>query len=393
MRLRINFLTTNSKPNSTQSNQRSDFFESIFAQLVTVEGDFCSYRLDIQEITSSNQSDRFWPPFSEDLYFLHILCEGIANGDKHMTKIINKISQADFLVVDNLFVSPLAISAVKQNSSLRLIYISHNIESKLKLVIGHLMHWPVSFISDMIDFCMNYEMQIVKNSAVTFWCSKEDEDYFDFDSDTISIVVPNGGKKRIRSAASKNEILNFLGCRNYVLFVSSGHPPNTYGFIQGVGLDFGFMPPDTRVVIVGSVGAYIDQMIRGTNLEETYLNKASVILDASESLLGDLYAYSSAVILPIFQGSGTSIKAAEAFLNATTIISTEFALRGLGDAILKQTPCFRAENRDQFHALIQEVVSADGVYIEHEEKHAGSWEYLFGIFFNQIRTVFSKDLI
>jgi glycosyltransferase involved in cell wall biosynthesis len=127
---------------------------------------------------------------------------------------------------------------------------------------------------------------------------------------------------------SESELLNYLGTDGFALFVSSGHPPNVEGFIKGIGLDSGFIPPNFKIVVAGSSSSYILDRIRETQYWDTSLNRMSFLEETTEVMLDNLYAYAKAIIVPIFLGSGSSIKAREALLSMKPVITTAFGLRG-----------------------------------------------------------------
>jgi hypothetical protein len=204
-------------------------------------------------------------------------------------------------------------------------------------------------------------------------------------------VIPNGGKIRKPNNAGKDSVLSFLGCEKFALFVASGHPPNVHGFLNGIGIDFGFMPHKSRLVLAGSSARYIFEKIEESKYLETFLNRGSRIDFASDELLAQLYSHASAVILPIYEGGGTNIKTAEAFLNSRFVLSTEFAMRGF-DQRLSAEKSFRIiETQSQFKNGIKTALEAPLIDREEESSGAYSWDWIRKEYFDLVRSLIEKQ--
>jgi hypothetical protein len=99
---------------------------------------------------------------------------------------------------------------------------------------------------------------------------------------------------------------------------------------------------------VGTSGPIIGELFKGTKYWETFRHRVTILDQATENELENLYTHCAAVLLPILQGSGTSIKAIEAILTGKKIIGTEFAFRGLPREIYNNPQIAMANKSEEF---------------------------------------------
>jgi hypothetical protein len=181
-----------------------------------------------------------------------------------------------------------------------------------------------------------------------------------------------------------------MGFDSYILFVSSGHPPNVRGFIDLLGLDFGFIPPNSKLVIVGTSGPIIQEMAQESKYWETFKHRVIVMDHATDHELENLYTHCSAILVPILQGSGTSIKAIEAILTSKKVIGTEFAFRGLPTEIYMTSQVALASNSQQFRARVIESLKS-GIVEFQPNRTAES--YLWSSQMNNAAAFFHKTVL
>ena len=268
----------------------------------------------------------------QDIEFAMKLSWAVKNDEKKIKHHLNRIQDSDFIIIDSCYHFPILeeINKKRKHSS-KVIYLSQNYEFSLKSEIADLLSWEPAHKKRYLDFLHELEFKAWTDSDYRLSCSIDDARNLnrELPSPLASHIVPNGANERSPSKSTREVILKSLGCDSYVLFVSSGHPPNVSGFIKLLGTDFGFVPSNSRIVLVGTSGPIIMDRIRGGKYWETFRNRVSIFGQATDAELDDLYSYCSAVVLPILQGSGTSIKAVEAILTGKRVIGTKFAFRGL----------------------------------------------------------------
>ena len=69
------------------------------------------------------------------------------------------------------------------------------------------------------------------------------------------IVYPNAYS--IPPSPSKKKINHWqkrINQETFIMFVGSGHPPNTKGFMDLLGPAFGFLAPDQKIILCGEAG-------------------------------------------------------------------------------------------------------------------------------------------
>jgi hypothetical protein len=262
------------------------------------------------------------------------------------------------------------------NPRLQIVYISHNVESEIKYLIGNLEKWPRAASADYVSKVTQSEDKMIQIANTTFCCSEEDRMKLINRGSSKCFVIPNGGQLHPAKSMTAIELQKFLGCDKFVLFVASGHPPNFYGFLSGIGEDFGFLKDGQRLVVVGSAGKYLEAQILKSQFKETFLKRGSILHFAEEKLLGSLYANAHATILPIFEGGGTNIKTAEAFLNSNFVITTEFALRGFDTRLYAESAYQIVSDKRSFKEAILETLMTDQKPQRKINKNYYSWEWV-----------------
>jgi glycosyltransferase involved in cell wall biosynthesis len=286
--------------------------------------------LEVEGVTNQHMAN--------DIEFAMRLTWATKNGHESTEDLLSKIEDTDYILIDNCYHFPL-IEVLKENhtKALKTIYLSHNYESILKSEIAESLSWETDSKRRYLDFVRALEESTWSKSDFRIVCSEDDAKKLNEGTEVPLKyeVIPNGANIKGRTVSEHGPYLAAMGFESYVLFVSSGHPPNVKGFLDMFGSDFGFIPPNSRVVIVGTSGPIIRDLFQGTKYWETFRHRVTILNQTTEDELENLYSHTSAILLPILQGSGTSIKAIEAILTGKKIIGTEFAFRGLPSEIYR----------------------------------------------------------
>jgi hypothetical protein len=315
---------------------------------------------------------------AQDIEFAIKLSWAVKNDEKNIKHQLSRIQESDFIIIDSCYHFPILEGVNKKRKrSSKVIYLSQNYEFNLKSEIADLLSWEPSHKKRYLDFLHELELKAWKDSDYRIACSTNDARNLNRDLPTplANHIVPNGANKRNPSLSTREVILSSLGCDSYALFVSSGHPPNVGSFTQLLGDDFGFVPSNSRIVIVGTSGPIIMDRIHGGKYWETFRNRVSIFGQATDAELDDLYSYCSAVVVPILQGSGTSIKAIEAILTGKKVIGTEFAFRGLPPELYTSPQVILASN--QFDFKLRLIDSFEQTEVKYPPNHIANkylWE-------------------
>jgi hypothetical protein len=304
---------------------------------------------------------------ANDIEFAMKLSWGLENNEKKAEEFFSRVKDSDYIVIDNCYHYPLVEAINKRQKGFsKIIYLSQNFESGLKSEIAESLSWESNAKTRYLDLVRTLELKAWTDSDFRVVCSKEDAKNLNNQIHRALEfeLIPNGANKRGRIEVEHDNFLISMGFDSYVLFVSSGHPPNIKGFIELLGLDFGFLPPNSRLVIVGTSGPKIRGLIQESKYWETFKHRVIVMDQATEFELDNLYTHCSAILVPILQGSGTSIKAIESILTGKKVIGTEFAFRGLPREIYISPQVSIANNSQDFR--LQAIKSLKNGIMEFE---------------------------
>jgi hypothetical protein len=294
---------------------------------------------------------------ANDIEFAMRLSFALDVEHKGALEFVSKVRDSDVIVIDNCYHYPLVETlSEKLKPSTKIVYLSHNFESILKSEIAESLSWEADSKKRYLDFIRKLEISTWTNSDFRIVCSEEDARNLnqELKAPLKSELIPNGANKRGSIQDDHATYLAAMGFESYVLFVSSGHPPNVKGFMDMLGSDFGFIPPNSRLVIVGTSGPIIRDFFFRSKYWETFRHRVTIIEHATEFELDNLYTHCSAILLPILQGSGTSIKAIEAILTGKKIIGTDFAFRGLHQEVFNPPQVSIAKNPHDFKLKVIE---------------------------------------
>lgn len=151
------------------------------------------------------------------------------------------------------------------------------------------------------------------------------------------VVAPNGIAKHHASQAARDRWAQFRQqerVTKIATFVGSAHPPNWFGFLATVGDRMGFMPPDARIMLAGSISDYFHDTFVEKKLRPEYItfwNRVHAAGRMTDDALYGLIDSSDVILLPITEGGGSNLKTAEAILSGKKIVATSYAFRSFED--------------------------------------------------------------
>lgn len=216
----------------------------------------------------------------------------------------------------------------KSFSGVKVIYSSHNNEAALKSKILEL--YPVENKNEVIEAITDLEKDLFYHSDLIFTVTKSDANYAKKYSKAPIIVVPNGISDSKIYTNKVNLWKKKIG-ENFILFIASGHPPNTQGFIELLS-PLGFIPPDMKIVVVGAVKyGLLDYYQKESLYEKVDISRLILCGFVSNRDLSAIISLSKIIILPIVYGSGSNIKTAEAIYSGKYVIGTKKAFEGFKD--------------------------------------------------------------
>jgi len=214
----------------------------------------------------------------------------------------------------------------------KIVYNSQNIETPMKreiMVIGKAVEKDIEKATTLIDKAETY---LARHADLLTAVSTEDGQYYLSRGATRYVLAPNGISKTTASKKSTQYWSKFFkkkGIRRTIIFIGSAHLPNTQGIKKMIGLRLGFLAPDTRLILAGSVGQYLeDHFDHSSLLDSTFWKRTINVGILSEDMLAGLIQAADLLLLPIVDGGGSNLKTAEAILSGKKVVGTEFAFRG-----------------------------------------------------------------
>ncbi|MFT3842600.1 MAG: glycosyltransferase [Myxococcaceae bacterium] len=172
------------------------------------------------------------------------------------------------------------------------------------------------------------------------------------------LLAPNGISAWEAPARKVEEWREKLGLRRVVLFVGSGHAPNVDGFLRAFGHGLGFIPPDCKIVMAGSVGPVLREHYLNSRYSSLDLSRIEVTGEIDNDDLSALKTLADVFLLPIFEGGGSNIKTAEAIYSGKQVLATSTSLRGY-DAFLHLPEINVANTQAEFRAAVARIVAPD----------------------------------
>ncbi len=279
---------------------------------------------------------------------------------QRFTKLLKEY-QPDILQIEQVFpylgIKPLL---KELGMSPKIILSSHNIEytQKLEILENSGFAHEAKDASKIIKVC---ETDMAKNADLTVAVSQDDADKLIQLGGKNVVVAPNGIEKLQLSESSKDYWSIYKqkhALRNFVTFVGSAHPPNWHGFLAMVGEAVGFVPPDTRLVLAGSISDYFKDNIKDLTPEHaTFWNRVIAAGRLSDDRLTGLINSSEVLLLPITEGGGSNLKTAEAILSGKKIVATSYAFRSF-EQYLDLPNIYMSDSPDEYKKLIVKAVHA-----------------------------------
>jgi hypothetical protein len=236
----------------------------------------------------------------------------------------------DVLLIEQPYPMPVAERLIADGairSSAQIIYSSHNVEVDMKRKIYADLFEPAQ-AEALVRDVQALERGAMLGCDVLLCTTQIDADF----ARNVGVTVPSkvylNGHTPPGEDASARALWSerfAAAARNFV-FVGSAHMPN----INGVKALLEAMPAaaaaqDLHIWALGNVGCALEDMIPELLARHPYMTITGMVssedIDAALSL-------SDAIVLPIWEGSGSNLKTAQALLTDRTVVAADFAFRG-----------------------------------------------------------------
>jgi hypothetical protein len=231
----------------------------------------------------------------------------------------------------------------------RIIYGSQNLEAPLKAAI--LRQYGIQQAEAIAHDIDLLERQASREADLTLAVSESDRLALQSYTARPVLLAANGIAAWQATETALSHWREKLPVTPFALFVGSAHPPNISGFFDVFGDALGFLPPNTRMVVVGSVGPELlrhPRFQRWLPLNQSRLQVLGMVDDAA---LAAIKTLAHLFVLPITEGGGSNIKTAEALYSGAHVLGTPVSFRGF-DGFLHQPGVQQQAQPDAFrHAV------------------------------------------
>jgi len=256
-----------------------------------------------------------------------------ASEEGGFNKIIaNLPAKIDVIHVEQCWLWSLVkkIKAIPKYNNSLVVFGSQNIEYLLKNDI--LEEYNVQNRDDVIEDIKTLEMTAVREADIVAAVTENDVN-----------LMKEWGRERITLAANGIEPWdtklftqkweNRLPKAPWMLYVASAHPPNFTGFNKIIGESLACIPPDSKLVVAGSVCEHLYREALKSKWANININRLELLYTLDDNDLAEVKNRAHAYFLPIEHGGGSNLKTAEALYSGKYIIGTRSSLRGFENFI------------------------------------------------------------
>ena len=210
-----------------------------------------------------------------------------------------------------------------------LIYGSANIEAPLKLDI--LTSYGVADSAQVVADIDALERRAACEADVAVAVTKSDLATLASWGARHTVLASNGISPWQATPERLSHWRTRLPKAPWLLYVASAHPPNFTGFTDCVGPSLGCFPPDSRLVVAGSVCSHLYQHLAATRWQSLNLSRLELLNTLPDEDLAAVKTLAHGFLLPIPHGGGSNIKTAEALFSGAYVVGSEAAFRGFED--------------------------------------------------------------
>lgn len=256
---------------------------------------------------------------------------------------------------------------IKKNDKYKdvvLIYGSQNVEAPLKQDI--LTSFGVDDADEVVNVIKELELKAAQDADLLLAVTKSDLNFLSRKGSKRILHAPNGVEPWEASSEKMAIWREKLPKTPWLLYIASAHPPNFTDFIDLVGDSLACIPPDSRLVIAGTVSEHIYRELAETQWHSLNLSRLELLHILSDEDLAAVKNLAHGFLLPIAHGGGSNIKTAEAIYSGSYIIGTKAAFRGF-EHLMHLPEIILAENPIEFRLAIRNVLERPKKSYEHSE--------------------------
>lgn len=285
----------------------------------------------------------------------------------------------DIVLVEQPYPWPIVERMIEDgtlNAGTRKIYSSHNVEIDMKRKFYADLFTPEE-AQEHGNRIERIEQTAICDCDVMLCTTQLDYDFSQaFNTQAPARIFKNGHRLAPAPQAALDDWqARFASASKNVMFVGSMHPPNINGLRDLLAaLPSDFAQTDTKIWVLGGVGPALAGMSNFDPAAQPYVKLVGFV-DATD--IDAALELSDAILLPIWEGSGSNLKTAQALLTDKTVIASTFSFRGFeeftqvpGALVVKEpkdlaralsalTPGARFDRAAEVQGLTWEVTLAD----------------------------------
>lgn len=314
------------------------------------------------------------------------LAQNIVKNKKVMGELVSLLNDVDPDVIH--CEQPFAYYVVKEalssiNWQGKMIYGSQNIEYMLRESILKNESSQSVPVQKIVKNVRELEEQAIGSADLVVACTASDAKELKKMGAKKIVIAPNGINPINVDPENYNHWKRKFEhdkINKIFLFVGSAHEPNIVGFGELIGYKLGFMPSNSRIMVVGGIETLLKREFKKIpeHIAVAFMQRANILGAVSAKDLASLISLSDCILLPITQGGGSNLKTAEAILSGKKIIATPKALISYEE--YQDLPQITiANNKTDFHDAINAVISNENINIKlRKDVNKVTWEFRLG---------------
>lgn len=243
-------------------------------------------------------------------------------------KIVSNLPEKiDVIYVEQCWMweTAIKIKSIPKFNKTIIVFGSQNIEYLLKEDI--LQQYDVKETDEVINAIKTLEINATLGADVVAAVTKNDAELMMSWGRKEVILAPNGiepwEKKTLTEKWSEK-----LPKSPWMLYIASAHPPNFTSFNKIIGDTLACIPPDSKLVIAGSVCEHIYREILKSKWANINVSRLELLYVLDDEDLAEVKNRAHVYFLPIEHGGGSNLKTAEALYSGKYVIGTKSAFRG-----------------------------------------------------------------
>lgn len=240
------------------------------------------------------------------------------------------------------------------NGRALMVYGSENIEAPLKAAI--FKDYGIDH-SDALAAINSLEQKATREADIVAAVTEEELSVLKSWGAKIGLLAANGIEDINANPKTIDMWRSKLPEAPWMLYVASAHPPNFLSLVQIFNGSLGCFPPDSRLVVAGSVGEHAYRVFSESKWGVINQSRLQLLFQLEDDDLAAVKKLAHGFVLPIGSGGGSNLKTAEALYSGSYVVGTPTAFRGF-EQYRDATGVFLADNPAAFHQSVREALQS-----------------------------------